>query len=274
MRRFAMAFWGPPRDGTIYGSMQIDVSKAQRFQADYQAKHDSKPSIGQLVGRAVAEALKETPDANSKIIWGRPYVSDSVDVYFQVDVGDGKDLSGVTVHDCANKSIQAVSTELRAAAGKLHRGEDEQYEKTQKGALGYLPVFLIRWLLALFSFLEFNLGNFWLHKLLGARPEPFGTVQVTNVSKFGIDCAYAPLISVGRVPFIVLVGRIVDQPWVVDGELAVRPVITLNATFDHRVIDGNKIGRIVRRIRAYMENPYAYEPDVGLADPGAEVAAA
>jgi pyruvate dehydrogenase E2 component (dihydrolipoamide acetyltransferase) len=45
------------------------------------------------------------------------------------------------------------------------------------------------------------------------------------------------------VPFVALVGQVKLTPWVVDGQLAVRPVITLNGTFDHRLLDGNKIGR-------------------------------
>ena len=272
MRRIGMAFWEGPKSGTIYGSMQIDVTRALRFQQDVQARPAAPPSLGQLVGRAVAEALKETPDCNAKIIWGRPYVKDQVDVYFQVDVGDGADLSGVTIPAVDQKSIVEVSTRLTEIAGKLRRGQDRQYEQTQKGLFSWLPVFLIRWLLGLFSFLDFSVGISWLHKLSGARPEPFGTVMVTNVSKFGIDLAYAPLVPVARVPFIVLVGRVCDVPWAVDGQVEVRPVITLNATFDHRVIDGNKIGRVARRIRAYMEDPYLHEPALGLTPPADAVA--
>ena len=57
MRRIGMAFWDGPKSGTIYGSMQIDVCRALRFQDDVEAQHGIRPSIGQLVGRAVAEAL-------------------------------------------------------------------------------------------------------------------------------------------------------------------------------------------------------------------------
>lgn len=271
-RKFAKVFWDDPRDGTIYGSSQVDVSVARRFQEDVRAATGVFPSMAQLVGRGVACALTEVPDFNAKIIWGRTWVKDTVDVYFQVDVGDGADLSGVTVSDAGRKSVVQVSQELTAFAEKLRKGQDEQYERTQKGFLGrWIPVWMLRGMLRMLTFLEYNLG--WTPRFLGARPEPFGTVMVTNVSKFGIDIAYAPLIGVSRVPFIVLVGQVRDRPWAVDGRVEVRPVITLNATFDHRMGDGNKIGKIVRRVVAYMEDPYAHEPALGLARPAGMKAA-
>ena len=101
-----------------------------------------------------------------------------------------------------------------------------------------------------------------------------GPVGPSNVSHFGIDVAYAPLVPVSRVPMCLLMGRVEKRSWLDEkGELAVRPVITLSCTFDHRLLDGNKIGKMVRTVRAYMENPYAHEPDVGLPDPFAKTEA-
>lgn len=278
-RTFALAFWDRPRDGTIYGHKQIDVTLARRFQDDCQARYGLRPSMSQLVGRAVAVALTEVPEGNAKVIWGRPYIKDTVDVYFQVDVEDGKDLSGVVLTDVGKMTAIDVCRRLTELAAKLRNREDRQYEKTQRGCLGWLPPFAIRRLLGFLTFLELNLGI--PPTFLGARPDAFGTAMVTNVSKFGIDVAYAPLVPVSRVPFIVLVGQVEDRPWVGrEGQLVVRPVITCCATFDHRLLDGNRIGRITRRVVAYMTNPYRYEaaalgftdPEAGAPDDGAGAA--
>jgi len=264
-RKIANAMWRAPQDGTIYGYKSIDVTLTREFQAQVKERYGVWPSIGQLVGRGIALALTKVPDGNSKLIWGRPYVKDTVDVYFQVDLGDGQDLSGVVVPDVGKKTPVQVATELRAISDKLRSGKDEQYEKTQKGCLGRMPVWLLRSLLGVFTFLEYNLGitPTWL----GARPEPFGTVMDTNVSKFGVDVAYAPLVPVSRVPFVALVGQVADRPWAVDGEVVIRPVLNVSATFDHRLLDGNKIGRIVRAVVAYMENPFAFEPELDQLTP-------
>lgn len=268
-RKFAMAFWKQPRTGLIYGNSQVNVYKARQFRKDVLEKFGVKPSYGQLMGRAVANALTQVPEGNAKIIWGQAYLKDTVDVYFQVDIEGGKDLSGVVINDCGRKTIVQVCEELRDLATKLRKGQDEQYEKTQKGCIGAMPGWAMRHLLGFLTFLEYNLGitPTWL----GARPEPFGTVMVTNVSMFGIDVAYAPLVPVSRVPMVILVGRVVDMPWAVKGEIKIRPAISLSATFDHRLLDGYKIGKFSRLVRGYMENPYKFEGEaLGLADPFAE----
>lgn len=266
-RKFAQVFWDAPRDGLIYGHLQMDVTKAQRFVAEVQAKHGVSPSMGQLMGKAIAVAATKVPEINAKIIWGKPYLKDTVDVYFQVDVEDGKDLSGVVVPDTGRRTIVEVCQVLRDRAQKLRGGQDKQYEKTQKGCLGRLPVWLLRAMMGALTFLEYNLGI--PATFAGAQPEPFGTLMVTNVSKFGIDVAYAPLVPVSRVPLVVLVGQVKPTPWVVNDQVVVRPVITGSATFDHRIIDGNRIGKFINIVRAYMENPYPFETELGLPDPDA-----
>lgn len=267
-RKFAMVFWDAPRDGSIYGHMEVDCTKALRFLEDCKAKHGIAPSMGQLVGKGVAlAAATKVPEINGKIIWGRHYLKDTVDIYFQVDVEDGKDLSGVVVPDTANKTLVEVATLLRDKSKKLRGGQDKQYEKTQKGCLGWVPVSVLRPLMSALTFIEYNLGLPLTP--LGAQPEPFGTLMVSNVSKFGIDVAYAPTVPVSRVPFVCLVGQVKKSPWVdpYTDQLCVRPTITVSGTFDHRMLDGNKIGKFIKAVRTYIEEPYLHEPALGLTDP-------
>jgi pyruvate dehydrogenase E2 component (dihydrolipoamide acetyltransferase) len=51
------------------------------------------------------------------------------------------------------------------------------------------------------------------------------------------------------------VGRIIDKPWVVNGELAVRKVTELTLTFDHRVCDGGTAAGFLRFVANAVENP-------------------
>ena len=51
------------------------------------------------------------------------------------------------------------------------------------------------------------------------------------------------------------IGRIIDKPWVVNGELAVRKVATLSIAFDHRVCDGGTAGGFLRFVADCVENP-------------------
>ena len=65
----------------------------------------------------------------------------------------------------------------------------------------------------------------------------------------------APLVPWTRVPFIFLVGKAQERPTVIDGELAVRRMLPVSATIDHRVVDGAHIGQLGRIMRAFIENP-------------------
>jgi 2-oxoisovalerate dehydrogenase E2 component (dihydrolipoyl transacylase) len=80
-----------------------------------------------------------------------------------------------------------------------------------------------------------------------------GTFTLNNYGVFGVDGS-AAIINHPEVG-ILGVGRIVDKPWVVNGELAVRKVTELTLTFDHRVCDGGTAGGFLRFVANAMENP-------------------
>ena len=63
-----------------------------------------------------------------------------------------------------------------------------------------------------------------------------GTITITNIGVFDIDGG-TPILNPGEAA-ILATGRIMERPWVVDGGLAVRPVMHLSLTFDHRIVDG------------------------------------
>ena len=63
------------------------------------------------------------------------------------------------------------------------------------------------------------------------------------------------------------VGRIVDKPWVVDGQLAVRKVTQLSLTFDHRVCDGGVAGGFLRHVADCVEQPGAADRERLTAEP-------
>ena len=50
-------------------------------------------------------------------------------------------------------------------------------------------------------------------------------------------------------------GRIADRPWVVAGEIAVRKILPLSLTFDHRVTDGGDATRFLSKVARYLEDP-------------------
>jgi 2-oxoisovalerate dehydrogenase E2 component (dihydrolipoyl transacylase) len=87
-----------------------------------------------------------------------------------------------------------------------------------------------------------------------------GTFTLNNYGVFGVDGS-AAIINYPEVA-ILGVGRIIDKPWVVDGQLAVRKVTELTLTFDHRVCDGETAGGFLRYVADAIENPGMVLADV------------
>jgi pyruvate dehydrogenase E2 component (dihydrolipoamide acetyltransferase) len=80
-----------------------------------------------------------------------------------------------------------------------------------------------------------------------------GTFTLNNYGVFGVDGS-TPIINHPEAAMLG-VGRIAPKPWVHEGELAVRQVVQLSFTFDHRVCDGGTAGGFLRFVADCVENP-------------------
>jgi len=80
-----------------------------------------------------------------------------------------------------------------------------------------------------------------------------GTFTITNVGVFGVD-AGTPILSPGE-SGILAMGRVRRQPWEHRGEVALRDLMTLALTFDHRVVDGAEGSRFLAAVGAILQDP-------------------
>ncbi|MGW3117907.1 dihydrolipoamide acetyltransferase family protein [Streptomyces sp. NPDC001107] len=80
-----------------------------------------------------------------------------------------------------------------------------------------------------------------------------GSFTLNNYGVFGVDGS-TPIINHPEAAMLG-VGRIVPKPWVHEGELAVRQVVQLSLTFDHRVCDGGTAGGFLRYVADCVEQP-------------------
>jgi pyruvate dehydrogenase E2 component (dihydrolipoamide acetyltransferase) len=79
------------------------------------------------------------------------------------------------------------------------------------------------------------------------------TFTLNNYGVFGVDGS-TPIINHPEAAMLG-VGRIARKPWVVGEELAVRSVVQLSFTFDHRVCDGATAGGFLRFVADAVESP-------------------
>jgi 2-oxoisovalerate dehydrogenase E2 component (dihydrolipoyl transacylase) len=80
-----------------------------------------------------------------------------------------------------------------------------------------------------------------------------GTITITNVGGFGVETG-TPIINKPECA-IVATGIIAQRPWVVEGELAVRQLMTASVSFDHRIVDGAYAARFLATLRDLLEDP-------------------
>ena len=80
-----------------------------------------------------------------------------------------------------------------------------------------------------------------------------GTFTISNVGMFPIDWS-TPIINPPQVAIIGF-GRSVKKMAVVDDQPAIRSMMNMFLTFDHRVFDGLEVGRILSDLKELVENP-------------------
>lgn len=80
-----------------------------------------------------------------------------------------------------------------------------------------------------------------------------GTFSITNVGVFGVD-AGTPIINPGEAGILAL-GAVRRQPWEHRGEIALRDVMTLALSFDHRLVDGEQGSRFMVEVADVLREP-------------------
>jgi len=87
------------------------------------------------------------------------------------------------------------------------------------------------------------------------RPDDMqgGTFTISNLGMFEVD-TFTAIVNPPET-CILAVGRIADRVVAVNGQPAVRPVMNLCLSYDHRIIDGAPAARFLQCVKHYLENP-------------------
>lgn len=249
-RKLSLHTWGRPRDPTVYGVLEVDVTAALAQVAALREESGVHVTLTHVVGHAAALAIRERPEVNAIIRRGRQvYLRETIDVFFQVATHGGEDLSGAKIARADEKSVVEIARELEARAEALRSGRDRSVQKTQE-MLDRLPDLLRGPAMKAAEVLSYDLG-LDLHRV-GIPYDQFGSVMVTNVGTMGLPLGFAPLVPFSRTPLLMTVGAVKDTPVAEDGQVVIRPILPIGVTFDHRLLDGFEAGRLAERFMAAM----------------------
>lgn len=196
--------------------VDVDATALVEMRADLKKRNpDHTPGLLAFIARFVTSGLKRYPELNTRY-------QDAADGETKEIVG----FDGINLGFAAQTDRGLVVPSIRNAEKLSARELDAEIRRLSKLARD---------------------GKATPAELGG------GTFTLNNYGVFGVDGS-AAIINYPEVA-ILGVGRIIDRPWVVDGELAVRKVVELTLVFDHRVCDGGTAGGFLRHVADAIENP-------------------
>jgi pyruvate/2-oxoglutarate dehydrogenase complex dihydrolipoamide acyltransferase (E2) component len=252
-RKVSLHTWGPPSDPSVYGALEIDVTRALAFIDATRRETGVRVTLTHLVGKAAALAVAERPDVNAVVRRGRHiYLRDQVDVFFMVAFEGGENLSGAKVERADQKGVADIARELEEGARRVRELRDRELKRTGN-LLKLTPGPLVGPAMRFITYLTYDLGLDL--RSLGLPFDQFGSVMVTNIGTFGIAQGFVPLLPFARAPLMLAIGAVQDRPVAIDGRVEVRPVLSVGATFDHRLLDGYQAGRLAKRFQEALERP-------------------
>lgn len=256
-RKLAIGTWTTAYDPTVYGTLSVRMEKALAYIERFREVHGVRLTVTHLVSKAVAEGLKRCPDANAILRFNKIYLRKRVTLsvlVVQTDQGDGKvDLTAAKIEDADQKSLLEMAKEMQEAIDKVRQRKDQALEKS-KGTIQKLPFLFMNVFLKLLAFFMYTL-NLDL-SFAGMPRDAFGGATITNVGSLGLDVAYVPLVPYTRVPIFVAPGAVADEPVVEDGKVVPGKIMRINASFDHRFIDGMHAAVLAKTMREMLENPF------------------
>jgi len=203
----------------VTSAIEVDMSKVVAIRAklkkEYEAAYGVNPTYLSFIARAAVETLREYPWINGEIRGDKIVTRNYVNLGFAVELTDGKGLIVPVVKHCEGLNLLGMARAVSEIAERA-RNKKLMPDEVQGGT--------------------FTITN----------PGGYGTFHGTPVisqPQAGILGTYA----------------VVKRPWVIQDELgqdviAIRPLMNLTLTYDHRLVDGALAGRFLRDLRKKLES--------------------
>ncbi len=203
----------------VTSAIEIDMSRVvtirEQLKPEYQKSYGVNPTYLIFIARAVTETLREYPWINGELRGDKIVTRNYVNLGFAVELADGKGLIVPVVKNAEGLNLLGVA---RAVTDIAERARNKQLTPD-----------------------EVQGGTFTI-----TNPGGYGTFHGT------------PVISQ---PQAAILGTyaVVKRPWVISDDLgkdviAIRPIMNITLTYDHRLVDGALAGRFLQSLRQRLES--------------------
>ncbi len=258
----AAAIYTTPTDSRVYGTLDIDVTDAKQFMVE-KRKQGVKITMVHLATAAIARAVAfDVPEMNCFIRRGRIVGRPHFDVMVPVALGR-EGVTSALIHDAHARTVTSIAAEIRDKARRARRGEEEQAARN-KYLLNRIPWPLRRPAFRLLKWITVDMGL--EIGALGLSAHSFGSLVISDIGSHGLKTGMTSLMPAAKVPAVIVLGRVEDKPVVKNGEVRIRTMLPLTGTFDHRIVDGEQIGKLARGIKRHFRQPLALDavPDAAV----------
>jgi pyruvate dehydrogenase E2 component (dihydrolipoamide acetyltransferase) len=202
----------------VTSAIEVDMSNVvsirKKLKREYQQSYGVNPTYLAFVARATVDTLREYPWINGELRGDQIVTRNYVNLGFAVELADGKGLIVPVVRHAEGLNLLGMARGIAEIAARAR-------EK----------------------------------KLLPDDVQG-GTFTITNPGGYGTFHG-TPVISQ---PQAAILGTyaVVKRPWVIQDDrgedvIAIRPIMNLTLTYDHRLVDGALAGRFLRDLRGRLE---------------------
>ncbi|BCW75346.1 2-oxoglutarate dehydrogenase, E2 component, dihydrolipoamide succinyltransferase [Arthrobacter sp. NicSoilB11] len=207
---------------------EVDMTKVAKLRAraknSFQAQNGTKLTFLPFIAKAVAEALKQHPKLNAAYDEDKQEITYHNAEHLAIAVDTDKGLLVPVIADAGNLNLAGLAGKIADVASRTRDGK------------------------------------------IGPDELSGGTFSITNIGSVGA-LFDTPIINQPQVG-ILGTGAIVKRPVVVadengDDSIAIRSMMYLSLTYDHRLVDGADAGRFLQTLKARLEEG-AFEADLGL----------
>jgi pyruvate/2-oxoglutarate dehydrogenase complex dihydrolipoamide acyltransferase (E2) component len=239
----------------MYALLEVDVTVARKFIADYEAKTDEQLSFTGYLISCLARAVDEDKFVQAYRKGSKKLVLfDDVDVGFMVELkrGEKRFLTGRVIRAANRKTFWEIHQEIRTVQSTQVLSDAGSVKWFRSAML--LPWPLSRMFKALFN--------------AAIRRDPTivtsmaGTVGISSVGMFGKGHAGWG-ISTGSHGLDLVVGGIARRLDEVDGRIERREMLCVTIIFDHDIIDGAPAARFTRKLVELIESGYGLGEALG-----------
>lgn len=258
-RKVASAIYRKPVDSKIVGFVELDITGLE----DYirMKRHQGlKITLTHVFALAVARALAtEVPELNTYVRRGKIIRRDTVDAMVSVLLG-GQQMGTVHIADADKLTLAEVVSLMRHEIINSRKGNENRTMKW-KNIMASIPWPFRNWIYKLVKIVTIDWG--FSMKAIGLGVNSFGSFVLTNIGSIGLDMGFPALFPVSNVAMVFVLGGVHDKAWVVDGQVAVRRIVSLGAALDHRVVDASHGGRLFNYMKYIAEHPEVLETKPG-----------